>query len=44
MVRTAAGNLSEFARSRVTCHIWSVAKEPLNPGMPVKRMPFATFQ
>ena len=41
---TSAGNLSALASSRLTCHIWSVVSEPLNPGIPVRRMPLATFQ
>jgi len=43
-VRTAGGNLSEFASRRLTCHICSGVNEPLNPGIPVSRMPLATFQ
>jgi hypothetical protein len=44
MLTTVAGSLLAFDRRRLTCHICSVLKEPLNPGIPVSRMPFATFQ
>ena len=42
--RTVGGNLSVFAKRSETCHICSLLNEPVNPGIPVKRMPFATFQ
>jgi len=32
--RTAAGNLSLFAKSRLTCHICSLLRELPNPGFP----------
>jgi len=41
---TASEILSAFASSRLTCHICVSLRLPLNPGMPVKRIPFATFQ
>lgn len=41
---TLAGSLSAFASSRLICHICLSDKELVNPGIPVKRIPFATFQ
>src|SRR3954463_3610478 len=44
IVFVAVGNLSAFAQSRLTCHIWSVESESWNPGIPLMRMPPFTFQ
>src|SRR5882757_9364430 len=41
---TESGNLSAFASKRLTCHVWVSVSEPWKPGMPVRRMPWATFQ
>src|SRR5438309_853052 len=41
---TASEILSALARSRLTCHIWVSFSECLNSGIPVNRIPFATFQ
>lgn len=41
---TLGGNLSAFARSKLTCQTASSEVDALNAGMPVKRMPLATFQ
>ena len=39
-----AGNLSAFASKSEICHIWVSESDLLNPGMPLRRMPFAIFQ
>src|SRR6185312_12814057 len=41
---TASEILSALARSKLTCHIWVSFSECLNSGIPVNRIPFATFQ
>ena len=41
---TEGGSLSEFASSTLTCQICVSVNRPLNPGMPVNRMPFSAFQ
>src|SRR5690242_6271670 len=38
------GSLSPWASSKATCHICSSESEPAKPGMPVRRIPFLTFQ
>src|SRR5271165_573677 len=40
----ACGNLSALASNRLTCHICVVESVLLNPGIPVMRIPPATFQ
>ncbi len=41
---TESGILSEFASNTLTCQICVSVKRPLNPGIPVNRMPFSAFQ
>jgi hypothetical protein len=41
---TDFGSLSEFASSKLTCHICVVESDLSNPGIPVIRIPPATFQ
>ena len=41
---TLCGNLSAVANTSLTCHICSSVRDPLKPGIPVNRIPFATFQ
>src|SRR5205814_161458 len=43
-VFTAGEILSAFASNTLTCHSCVSFKRPLNPGIPVKRMPFSAFQ
>src|SRR5579859_1922007 len=40
----AAGNLSAFAQTKLTCHICVVDNDVLKPGIPVIRIPPDTFQ
>lgn len=42
--RTACGSLFPFASNWLTCHICVSDNVPVNAGIPVNRMPFATFQ
>lgn len=42
--RTPGGSLFPFASNWLTCHICVSDNVPLNAGIPVSRMPFATFQ
>jgi len=44
IVLTEAGSLSSCASNRLTCHIWVSFRDCLKPGIPVRRIPFATFQ
>src|SRR5579862_1876350 len=41
---TVLGNLSEFASSKLTCHISVGDNDLSNPGIPVMRIPPETFQ
>src|ERR1700692_3530607 len=40
----AFGNLSALATNKLTCHIWVGESNFSNPGIPVIRIPPATFQ
>lgn len=45
MATAACGSgLSALASRTLTCHIWVSVRTSLYAGMPVKRMPLATFQ
>jgi len=41
---TLSGSFPRFAKNWLTCHICSSLSDPLYPGMPVSRIPFATTQ